>query len=434
MSMDEFFQSMKDNLEQRPEPDFNPVAWQRMEQQLAAQGNSKKGGAAWWWAGALGLLLIGSLIANWWQWQLDQQAPKPYASQQLQLQTDTIIKQQIIYQRDTIYQSRIIKEIVYQKAPATRAFTNGMTAATLARLHDQFNSDAAPSITYITNYTNDQSSGLQPSAQQVYTKHWFQQKLVESAPSKANSTTIHIPTAWKKLAIPMHFATAPELELSYTTFSIDHQKEQRKSIAQRLNSLRPQAFRLGALAGPAYALSLENVNSDGLAIGLEGQVRFAQQWQLWISLAYQYLNLQSDIWSPDLGIPNQDAPLDGYALHEVNYTIPSLQYSFGIAYMLLSRGNWHPLVGIGFGGSKQLDFEAKYEFKEISGDLEIEVENNIDKSAWQHGQLLLRGGLVADINKHWSWRLLAQWQKHTAANSPLHPSTISLLGGINYEF
>jgi len=104
---DEFFNSLKDNLENRPEPTFKKDAWTRMEEKLVAPQQAPtqtRGGH--WWLPLLLLLLFGLAGSNVWLYRQLSQTN----NQQVLVQTDTIYHSKVIVQTDTIYQTKIIRE------------------------------------------------------------------------------------------------------------------------------------------------------------------------------------------------------------------------------------------------------------------------------------------------------------------------------------
>ena len=100
--MDEFYNQFKENLENRPEPAYEPDDWNDMTQRLdQLQPKSSK-----WkrWAAVAALLLF--LLANggvlFWLWRTNNQMA--HLNQKMQLsQKDTIVIKETIYHKDTVF-------------------------------------------------------------------------------------------------------------------------------------------------------------------------------------------------------------------------------------------------------------------------------------------------------------------------------------------
>lgn len=111
--MEEFYQQFKDNLENRPEPEFDPAAWTDLERRMERAAGNAGRVFNWWWAAVpLLLLLLGS---NFFLYR--QLSHNNRQINALVLQKDTVLQRQVIFQLDTIYQTRTIREVIQVPAP-----------------------------------------------------------------------------------------------------------------------------------------------------------------------------------------------------------------------------------------------------------------------------------------------------------------------------
>ena len=102
--MDNFFDDLKNNLEHRPEPEFEESAWLAMEKTM--QPNQKpKRVIGWWWLSSLILALVMSNIWMYFQMKNANQLANTFQNSTIEIRRDTIFNSQTIYIRDTIFQN-----------------------------------------------------------------------------------------------------------------------------------------------------------------------------------------------------------------------------------------------------------------------------------------------------------------------------------------
>ena len=117
--MEDFFDKFKDNLENRPPPEFEERDWNDLEQKLERADKPNKQFAMMWFLLPLLLLLLGS--NGYWVYKLSLQTTKPT---QLIIKTDTIWKNSVVYQTDTIYRTQVIyTQPIHQSARKTSSNT-----------------------------------------------------------------------------------------------------------------------------------------------------------------------------------------------------------------------------------------------------------------------------------------------------------------------
>ena len=110
--MDNFFDEIKDNLENRPQPEFEESAWLAMQNKMQEEDHPQRRAAGWWW---LSWFVIPLLLSNGWMYV--QMEKTEVLLHKMELQRDTIYKTQIIYQTDTIYQSNISQQEIVNSLP-----------------------------------------------------------------------------------------------------------------------------------------------------------------------------------------------------------------------------------------------------------------------------------------------------------------------------
>ena len=110
--MDELFDQIKDNLENRPEPQFEESSWNDMQGKLDAKAASINGLLGWRLAAAALIFLLLSLGFNAWL-LLDRngEGQKHTAG----LIDSTIVEKHVILKTDTIYQTRVIRETIVEQ-------------------------------------------------------------------------------------------------------------------------------------------------------------------------------------------------------------------------------------------------------------------------------------------------------------------------------
>ncbi len=421
--MDDFFKSMKDNLEQRPEPPFRLAAWQNLEQKLESYKDESPRGFAFWIA-ALGIMLLGSLLFNGWMYSRWQRQGEGGGSQQ-EVRVDTVLVKQVVYKTDTIYQNRLIEQRVYQKIAPPIVYFDGLPSSRIAHLQERFTQIEDPSGTSPTwpaNWSDNYPIFSATSFRQVQKSVVDEHKL----PGLLATTIEQIP-----LARPL--LQAPQISLTNTDMAIEDEKKGRKNVSQFLLMMQPNGLQFGVQAGvlvPNSSIS----KGVGFQTGLEAQLLFPYDWQVWMRASYKNAHYQTNNWSQYLGIPEPVPPSDQHSLKELNYFLPTLQYSLGIQRLFNARKVWHPLAGIGFGGTKQLSTEVKYEFLDAFNQREAETDQLLEPTKWWHGQLMLRTGLCFDLRKQWKWQVLGEYHIQNNSRQQLYPSTFSGLVTISYRF
>lgn len=407
--MENFWKQFKDNLEERPEPAFDPKDWKAMEKKLDQQPSKPAlaGWIRWIPAAILALLLLGNI----YQFSRIQQALKQLEfSPQKSVQFDTIIQTKVVYITDTIYQSR----------NATNPLPHSKYAA-LANNFNPLNFQFSKTPISLLPTQNQTSHRLGQS---------FSLPIVPSTePTNLPGQSIHnvlaeLPT-WTSELLELKGLKLPEpLPVQEPTLS----------FRQKLHSLKPQKFHLGLNLGTIYPLSSDFNAEFGFSTGIEGVIPFGKRLQLWINGSFNLFSFESKQIDASLGIPPVEPPSPDFFFTEAVASKAFLQYSAGFRYLIPTKRKLMPFIGLGYGAVSLLPYEVEYEFINPTLQVDWKVDQTVNQDTPISRFAIFQAGVERSLSKYWNWQILVQYQTTGQAQNALSPNLLSIQSGIQYKF
>ena len=381
--MDNFFKQFKDNLDNLPEPAFQEQDWQALSHRLPPQ--REKYPLSMWLLWLLAPLFLMSLAANGFQYKARENAQKKITllenrsetANTVVIQSDTIYKVKTVFERDTVYKTKILreKEIVYLPSLIDTFKTATPCIETLNPIEKRLaaKNDIQEEVSKKTNDFKDKKLIFNDLEQ------------INSIPLK----NIGILNSNKK---PV-FNTVPIV------------LNQKKTLKERFELLRPKGYSVGISAGLAYPISDISSKPSGYAVGVQGKVAFSPHFSAWADAHFMQLNYAADRMNEGIGIPVVAPPSNDFRFNLVKVKLPMLQYMAGMRYYFDDKKWGQPYLGIGFGAVTSLPYEVDYEFKNNSLGTVWEISQTIKKQSTQGGFILLDAGFEKRLSKQFSWQV-----------------------------
>ncbi len=409
--MDNFFKQFKDNLDNLPEPAFQEHDWQALSHRLPPQ--SEKYPLSIWLLWLLAPLFLMSLVANGFQYKTWENVQKKIAllenrseaTKAMVIQLDTIYKTHTVYEYDTVYKTKILreKEIVY-----------------LPSLIDTFKT-ATPFIETL-NPIEKRLAAKNDIQEEVSkkTNDFKDKKLIFNDLEQINSIPLKNIDILNPTKTPVFNAVPIVLN-------------QKKTLKERLELLRPKGYSVGISAGLAYPISDISSKPSGYAVGVQGKAAFSPHISVWADAQYQQLYYAADRMNEGIGIPVVAPPSNDFRFNLVKVKLPMLQYMAGMRYYFDDKKWGQPYLGIGFGAVTSLPYEVDYEFKNNSLGTVWEISQTIKKQSTQGGFILLDAGFEKRLSKQFNWQVGLNYRLKLSNSTQLY----RLLGfktGILFDF
>ncbi|MFN0175401.1 MAG: outer membrane beta-barrel protein [Saprospiraceae bacterium] len=425
--MEDFLKQFRENLENRPEPNFEERDWQDMQARLERAG--LKGAPIfpfWWLALPFLLLLLGSNTFFFWQWQKAKQQVLT-----MEIRHDTVFQTRVVYTTDTIYRTRVVRErmVEYQTSFA------GIQADMIGRKSDL--KDLAVTPSKLTGYlqvpenlqlTDPDSLGNKPSGS------LFEDRLSEISELKTETEqrTQNIATLPLGEIQPLRSPRRP-VKLPYCeVFTPD--KKHKRSFSDHLYAALPKEYHLGVSSGLAYPFGRGVDFKSGYFIGGHGALEFSPNLRLWANVAYFKTLFLTDRMGDDIGVPPEAPPSSDYVFLQAEVPQPFVQYSAGMQYLFRSKHRLKPYVGLGMGAISLLTYDVIYEFKNST----LGVEWNLDVPIHQKGLisnfLVLPAGLEYRFSTQWNAQIQATYRYNWKESGVRSPDMLGIQGGLNYRF
>ena len=421
--MDNFFNNIKDNLNNRPELDFEDSSWLAMQQKMQPekQKSSKRFGI-WWWTS---LLVIPLVISNAWMYQKIEKTNKLVFK--TQIQKDTIFKTQIIYQIDTVYKERVIQK------PTISSLQNSSNYTSKNKIY--FKELRSPKTLFlfekksIVNYSMFNNRKMNGNKNDIKNSH---PKNNYSDDHRQKNSLASLPSIPLKL---LQFNIVPnQLFINQKTTQTKKASKWVRNI-QRLSSVfRPKEFHLGAGSGLVYPLNGNSEKQNGESIGLTGNVMFSSNIRLWVNASYFRLHLKTNTLEDDnlniplISISNDDLTFENAEADQSHY-----QFNTGMQYVFNSEKRLRPYLGLGYSIVSIQPYEIEYEYTNPSGaDVIIPRDYSFDGLI---NQLWITNiGLEYHFEKKWYGQIEGYYQTNLGNKEQPIPNILGTNIRLMYKF
>lgn len=436
--MDNFFDEIKDNLENRPQPEFEESAWLAMQNKMQEEDHPRRRAAGWWW---LSWFVIPLLLSNGWMYV--QMEKTEVLLHKMELQRDTIYKTQIIYQTDTIYQSNISQQEIVNSLPVYSQKTSEKTILlqnnflTESIFKDQFDIGKLSILSTPVfqnrasrNYWNSiLSSSKNLSPEQTNTAQTEEGIITSVATFQVSP---FIPSwSWSVLKNPNSKVQLLDLE-SVTIFK---EKSIWKKRAKNLTaSFRPKGFNLGASGGFVFPSNKNLDNREGYSFGLYGAIDFSNNLRLWAEAIHVRLSLKTFDLDNAFGIPTITKPNDNYIFEKAVADQPFYQMSMGMQYLIPTKKRWNPYVGLGYSVAALQPYEAEYEYLDEPGGNEVIFPKDVSIKGLIHNLWLVNAGVEYRFSKKWYGQIEGYYRASWESESNLTPNILGAKTRLLYKF
>lgn len=469
--MDEFLQSIKDNLDNRPEPDFEEAAWKDLEQKLE-QKETRPALMAWglW---PLFALLFLSLIGNiWWG------ANELLGDEEKLTHTvfrDTVYQTRVIYKTDTIYKAGDLAQIEgaanaknnqkgnYALPFHTKANLFGLSNAgfvafneatsNFKSFHPEMGAQASGQLRgfYSDSLSDDFKGNLNNSALAAFVANapvWLnQQRLVAEKEENAKTEEQKKAVLETELVsfVPLDYLgrlNPDDLEAPpYGLLDIDP-----INITQRTSSsfslgdmLRPSGFQMGISGGGGFLFGQQVEEGSATALSLDAVIEFTPNWQLWGEGTYQNLKYKVSVLDAAFDVPPIEPPMEDANFKYGDIKMPTLQYALGMQYLTRLRylGNssvkWRWLLGAGYAAVQTLPYEIYYEYELPDGG-ESQIEEYVNTRELLSNFAVVRTGLDFRLNQHFFPHIRAAYSTPVGQQNLMLPQFLKMEAGLKYKF
>lgn len=380
--MDDLFKNIKDNLENRPEPPFDERAWQNMENRLDKKPWKGTGLVGW----VLPIVLGGLLLSNIFFYKKLNDSNSKLSS--LELRADTIFNTRYIYQYDTVYSNKVETEYIVINKQSRPSYYNLQASyfnyptnysANTIRANSNPNALTFAELKYLFD---DNQEGEKPNMEE--------NELVNGSRMLLASPYLDSPFS------PINYNSEP-VKLAYLDYNLD-QKKRKRPMQKLATNIQPTGFQVGVLAGFAFPQHDQLAESKGYSVGIYGAFSFSDNIRMWGEASYYNVEFKSNEMGKSLGIPEIEDPDDNYEFHEASVHQPFLQYALGMQYIFIPKNKWKPYFGVGYTFASMLPYEVSYDFQHLTDDLELSIEENIDRNETVMNMALFNAGIEGELS------------------------------------
>ena len=432
--MDNFFDDLKNNLENRPQPEFEESSWLAMQQKMhPEEKKSSKGFAGWWW---MALLAIPLVISNGWMYLQMEKAEA--LLEKIEIQRDTIFKTQIIYQTDTIYQTQIIHEPI---ANQTLNPSNTHINKTIHLPKPFFNKNTFNEPFVFGKNKNSNHLLFQNTPSLSHRNSNLDARMQNNPFSTSDDFSSTTQVAINFIALPSLVTEQLSKDIeAIQLLDIEQLAEVktaslwRKRLQKLSNTFRPKDFHLGLSGGLVYPLNQNLKKRDGGAIGLTGSVIFSKNLRLWMDVSFLSLHLKADDLQDDnFGIPAIPLPNDDYTFEEASADQPLYQFGVGIQYVFNTKKRLRPYLGLGYSSTALQPYEVEYEYEDLLGE-EIIIPRDYSTKGLINNLWIANAGLEYHFGKKWYGQIEGYYRASWENEGNLTPNILGSNIRLMYKF
>ena len=425
--MDDFFKSMRDQLENRPEPEFQESAWDALNSRLDETHPLPVEPRRYWWTAALLLLLLGSTFCNYLFYSQLKTTQTAGAKEIRIYQTDTVHHTRHVYHTDTVFQTRLV-EIPAQAAMASLGQQESfyLNRSSFLNLEERFSfSDIPPSLSLFSS-----SSGLR-----LFSSGSEQRAVTTNYSGEDNASVLNRFTLFYGLPQAIAELESPERKAPDTEVGLIAKVEHKKSFGKRLiYGLKPKKLHVGPTLGGIYPVHSDLRNRKGFSFGLQAAVSFSSQFRIWAEAAYLRVAYTTTELESLRGVPPITPPSSNYDFVNAGVPQPAFQYSLGVHYSLRNSGKWRPYAALGFSTLTLLPFEVTYKFEDLVNNLELTLEQKVNRKRQFSQHTLAKLGLETFLNRHWSLQLESIYRMSLETQGATNTNLFGLRVGALYRF
>ncbi|NET32894.1 MAG: hypothetical protein F6K19_12900 [Cyanothece sp. SIO1E1] len=430
--MEDFYDSIRDNLENRPEPSFKEDAWKAMEGKLSEYERSQARVVVWpWWSYAmLALLPLSMLLNAWLIWQRPDGSTTSFDSVETYVQVDTVLKTQLIYQRDTVVQTRIIRQLVDSGPSRAQQPWNPEMANALLGLSRRW--DAGQVNRELLSNSTLNPNGIQPTL--ANNLMLLRESLGPEAGSKEETELATLGAELLPVQLNPVIAQLPTLEdepmqglpisgFSYTPPPIwEH--------------LRPQGASVGTQMGILLPTSKGMIDPHAFQRGFQLKLQLPNQLAIWSEFALIDIKYRLEETGDRVDIADVDPPAPNFEFQNIQVWQERTHLAVGLEYAFSTRRRRapKPLVAIGYNALGFKPYEIFYEFLDSDTGTEIQVEESIDRTDGPMHYLATKASYQWPLGRRGVWDLSLNYRRSLNDNRFTNPNMVGLTSSFAWQF
>lgn len=423
--MADFYEDFKNNINNRPEPDFNSEDWANMDARLDARPR-RVVPLFWWSTAALLLLLLGSNI--WWFSQNQYGQNETFNNTKTVIIKDTIYQKEIIYRIDTVVQIQRIVEskIIASAAPNAPFYSQSFTSNGL------FSNNENKYLTQKSAFTqkgfsandllNRAVSGLQKSNTNLN-----EAQLAFTLPGVGTkrSTLDFLATDLNALATEK-FTLSDDIQ---GLPLLEKEKYRRRVLRKVWRGMQPTGLTLGLASSFSILFDEEIVSQKIRGLGLTAAVEFSPGFRLWFAGNHESFDYKSNAAGDRYDIPVIALPSTEFTFKYAEVSRSAVNFATGLQYYFNTDKKLNPYVGIGIGGRFLTAGNVKYEFE--NGNTEIDEYRDIAQRAYRFEYLDFQAGIAYQWSDRWQTQLGVDFLRNREESAF---STLRFQAGVGYHF
>lgn len=430
--MEDFYDSIKNNLENRPEPSFKEEAWKAMEGKLNDFERSQARVVVWpWWSYAMLALLPMSILLNAWLiWGNTDESSTISGKSNALVLVDTVFKTQVIYQRDTLVQTRVIKELLAQRTngafPGSPTLVTDLFEAQMQAWQLQF-ADLEPKSDLLSNpivndagraasialLRKDLGSATQPD--KVALSTGVRTNLLEVKAQPISDQ--------RYLQGPENMEGLPITEFAYTPPPI-------------WESLRPTGATIGTQMGLLIPTTKGMIDPHAFERSLQLKLKLPNHLAIWGELGLIDIKYRLEEIGEAVDIDRVEPPATGFNFNDVQVWQERTHLAVGLEYAFPTKGrsSARPAVALGYNALGFRPYEIFHEFRNPDTGIEIQVEENIDRTDGPMHYLATRASYQWPIGRRGIWGLSLHYRMSLMENRFTNPNMVGVTSSFALQF
>ncbi len=392
----------KNNMENIPEPAFNEQDWSDMEKRLGKKEKKNAPGFLWFW---VTLPLLAMLLGSNFYW-LKRVADKP-APHTMAFSTT----------HDTVYITKI------EKTTDTIYLTKWLTPKPQKQFADFENPIALTNQTFFQTQTNE-------TVLKGYGSPENQSNDILHLGDISRQTLSFHPLDFKKLE-----AIAWDENLNFQTGNFKQEERKQMQFRQFLYTIRPRDWEVGTSVGGIMPFAKGLNSNGGVATGLQVLLGVSDRLKVKLEGNFYNQNVTSSEFNPAKGFPEVTPPSDDLFFTGAEASQSFLEVNIGMDYYFKKEfQKFYPGLGLSYGATKFLPYEANYDFENTNLGLIWNAEQKIDRNVWVNNFLTAKASLNYQLNKKWRANIETGFRYHLENEAYRMPALIGLKGGIFWKF